>query len=87
MGTKICKADHRYDHIFDELPEDQGGEGRHMCCGCAYEQGYDDAKSGRASQPRPDEWLVSQAGTVRHKDPYLAYKQGYKNGRFKSSKL
>lgn len=87
MNTSICKETHRYDHIFEDLSEAQGGTGRHLCCGCAYEQGYDDAKAGRATNPRPDEWRVSQAGTVRHKDPYEAYREGYKNGSPRSSSI
>lgn len=29
-------------HLFNNLPHDQGGSGRHKCVGCAYDLGYDD---------------------------------------------
>ncbi|MFV4756017.1 hypothetical protein ACNJN1_02105 [Citrobacter freundii] len=64
----ICKQSHRYNSLFISLPHDQGGEGRHKCCGCAYDQGY------RAGLARTGQFWVdlaalpdSQAGTVRHK--------------------
>ncbi|EOH1011394.1 TPA: hypothetical protein MIP48_22045 [Klebsiella pneumoniae] len=82
-----CKKPHRYNILFDSLPDDQGGEGRHKCCGCAYEQGYR-AGFARTGQTRvnlatlPDLEILpnSQAGTVRHKSPQAAFAEGYRDG-------
>ena len=41
----ICYKTHRYEARFENLPEDQGGSGRHRCAGCAYEKGYEDGLS------------------------------------------
>lgn len=77
----ICYNSHRYAPVFAQLPEDQGGEGRHKCCGCAYQQGYRQGLL-RSSQA----WVnlealpESQAGTVRHKSPQAAFAQGYRDG-------
>lgn len=49
----ICYKQHRYSHKFISLPDDQGGEGRHKCCGCAYEQGYNEGLT-RSGQPWVD---------------------------------
>jgi len=49
----ICKQSHRYNTLFISLPHDQGGEGRHKCCGCAYDQGYR-AGLARTGQPWVD---------------------------------
>ncbi|PXW43465.1 hypothetical protein DFO54_111151 [Erwinia sp. AG740] len=77
----ICHKSHRYHPFFSRLPDDQGGEGRHKCCGCAYNQGY------QAGFTRSDQVWVnlsdlpdSQAGTVRHKSPQAAFAEGYRNG-------
>lgn len=77
----ICYKQHRYDFKFNNLPDDQGGEGRHKCCGCAYDQGY------RAGFSRTGQLWVdlcslpeSQAGTVRHKSPQAAFADGYRDG-------
>ncbi len=77
----ICNKTHRYDRVFINLPDDQGGEGRHKCCGCAYEQGFIAglSRSGQLwvnLQALPD----SQAGTVRHKSPQAAFADGYRDG-------
>lgn len=37
-----CNKIHRYDPLFNSLPFDQGGAGRHKCAGCAYDRGYQD---------------------------------------------
>ena len=75
----ICKLSHRYNTLFISLPHDQGGEGRHKCCGCAYDQGY------RAGLARTGQVWVdlaalsdSQAGTVRHKSTQAAFADGYR---------
>lgn len=76
-----CNLNHRYWDFFEALPDDQGGLGRHKCCGCAYELGYE-----AGSQLRTDinldlnELPNSQAGTVRHKSPHAAFAQGYYDG-------
>ena len=77
----ICKQSHRYNSIFISLPHDQGGDGRHKCCGCAYDQGYR-AGLARTGQPWVDLAALpdSQAGTVRHKSPQAAFAEGYRNG-------
>lgn len=76
-----CTDQHRYWDFFEHLPDDQGGIGRHKCCGCAYEKGY------QAGLIRSeilnidlDSLHESQAGTVRHKSPHSAYAQGYLDG-------
>ncbi|GET26830.1 hypothetical protein [Prolixibacter sp. NT017] len=78
MKDNICKKEHRNDNQFADLPEDQGGVGRHKCAGCAYELGYQD---GLARKPLRSIDLAklpeSQAKVVRHKSPYAAYAKGY----------
>lgn len=76
-----CQDQHRYWGFFEDLPDDQGGAGRHRCCGCAYEKGY------RAGTNRDETLNIdldslheSQAGTVRHKSPHAAFAQGYLDG-------
>ncbi|MBP1036156.1 hypothetical protein J8631_11375 [Serratia fonticola] len=81
----ICYNRHWYSSVFVQLPEDQGGFGRHKCCGCAYEQGFQHGLI-RSSQV----WVnlealpESQAGTVRHKSPQAAYAKGYSDGMMAS---
>lgn len=76
-----CQHGHRYWELFESLPDDQGGAGRHKCAGCAYERGLE-AGSRRDENPQLDlESLpVSQAGTVRHKSPHAAWAFGYYEG-------
>lgn len=80
----ICNKNHRFDQRFTKLKESQEyylvGK-RHQCAGCAYEQGLADAKSGRPMEFKPENLNISQAGTVRHKDPKEAYEMGYKEGK------
>lgn len=79
----ICNRAHRYDNIFHDLPESQKFYDlteRHKCAGCAYDQGYDHAKSGLAKGLNLDVLDKSQAGEVRHKDPVFAYDLGYAEG-------
>lgn len=81
--TGICKKNHRFDTIFIDLPESQkfySKDERHKCAGCAYDQGFADAINGVKNEIRLDELDISQAGTVRHKDPIAAYEMGYKAG-------
>lgn len=81
--VSICKKPHRYDKKYKELDDSQEFymEGRrHQCAACAYEQGYDDAKKGLERKFKPEILNISQAGTVRHKDPKQAYNMGYDEG-------
>ncbi|MBL0908303.1 hypothetical protein [Pectobacterium carotovorum] len=77
----ICNKSHRYNTTFINLPDDQGGEGRHKCCGCAYDQGYQSGLS-RTEQVWVNLHVLpdSQAGTVRHKSPQAAFAEGYRDG-------
>ena len=76
-----CSDDHRYEGIFQDLPVDQGGAGRHRCAGCAYNRGVE-AGSRMDESPVIDlESLPeSQAGAVRHKSPHAAWALGYFEG-------
>ena len=77
----ICNKDHRYGSIFRNLPEDQGGAGRHRCAGCAYEKGYKDGLDRKEQLNLDlDSLPESQAGAVRHKSPHAAYALGYLAG-------
>jgi len=76
-----CKKDHRYDEMFESLPIDQGGAGRHKCAGCAYERGVEAGRK-RSESPKLDfdSLPESQAGTVRHRSPHAAWARGYFDG-------
>ena len=81
----ICQQEHRYDEMFDGLPEDQGGFGRHRCAGCAYERGL--AHGLRRAEEIDidlDTLPESQAGTVRHRSPHAAWAMGYSKGVYLS---
>jgi hypothetical protein len=79
--TAICKKTHRYWTFLSSLPDDQGGFGRHKCCGCAYEQGFNSGMSRSGHLwVNLDSLHQSQAGTVRHKSPQAAYAKGYNDG-------
>lgn len=83
VDVTICKKPHRYDKKYLELDDSQEFymEGRrHQCAGCAYEKGYEDAKNGLTKIFKPEFLNISQAGTVRHKDPKQAYDMGYEDG-------
>ncbi len=84
----ICNKKHRYDDDFESLPEAQDNRkgGRHICAGCAYEEGERDGAAGRPPQTNLSHLPESQAGSVRHKDAYAAYLRGYAKGRKKGSK-
>lgn len=49
----ICKKEHRYDSYFESLSDAQDNQqgGRHRCAGCAYEEGFADARSGKPQKP------------------------------------
>ena len=77
----ICNNNHRYDLLFGDLPLNQGGNGRHKCAGCAYEQGFlaglrKDVSCFLDLSTLPE----SQAGSVRHKSPREAFALGLQNG-------
>jgi len=77
----LCTLNHRYENKFESLPHDQGGDGRHRCAGCAYEEGF---RAGKLRQENVsmslDDLPESQAGTVRHKSPHAAWALGYLDG-------
>ena len=77
----ICQQTHSHDPEFEGLLHDQGGAGRHKCCGCAYERGYDlGVQREEVLNLDIDSLPVSQAGTVRHKSPHMAFAKGYQDG-------
>lgn len=77
----VCKKPHRYDSVFDALPDDQGGAGRHRCAGCAYDRGRSEGLKRNESPALDLESLpVSQAGNVRHRSPHAAWGHGYVDG-------
>ena len=82
----ICKKDHRYLNEYNSLPEAQDNQhgDRHICAGCAYEEGLRDGMAGNARKTDLSHLPYSQAGTVRHKDAKAAYDKGYNEGRKRS---
>ncbi len=84
---KICDKKHRYLEEYESLPvsqDNQNGD-RHICAGCAYEAGLQDALEGKTPRTDLSDLPYSQAGTVRHKDAYEAYQEGYTEGKKRSS--
>ncbi|BCV40868.1 hypothetical protein [Shewanella algae] len=75
-----CQSSHRYWGFFDALPFEQGTEGRHKCCGCAYELGYNQGVTMKLPSFDPATLPFSQAGSVRHKSVHAAFAQGYYDG-------
>lgn len=82
-----CEESHVSDPRWSKLPDHQGGPGRHICCGCAYEKGY---SQGLAQSPSPCAELStlreSQANRGRHKSALAAFAMGYYNGVFEALK-
>lgn len=76
----ICNKEHRYLDEFAKLPDEQGGQGRHLCAGCAYEEGLLDGLNNRPKKIDFSNLDESQAGTVRHKSVEAAYDLGYNSG-------
>lgn len=78
---KNCKDEHRYDALFKDLPLDQGSDGRHRCCGCAYDMGYQEGMK-RQLELNIDFSVLpyNQAGTGRHKSLHAAFALGYAEG-------
>lgn len=79
-----CQKDHsKIQHLMRELPEDQGGVGRHKCAACAYDAGYiagynlDETLSINDVLENLEE---SQAQAQRHKSPHAAFALGYYHG-------
>ncbi|HIF9806857.1 TPA: hypothetical protein ACX8VE_001453 [Campylobacter jejuni] len=73
----ICKnKEHHNNTLFSDLPDSQAGDGRHKCCGCAYERGKQDKLEGKECI-FPSDLPDSQAGFGRHKDARQAYNMGY----------
>lgn len=79
----ICNKQHRYLEEFQDLPDAQDNEngGRHICAGCAYEEGLKDGLDGNPRKNDFSHLPFSQAGTVRHKSAKEAYNLGYNTGR------
>ena len=76
-----CEEQHRHEDLFEELPLDQGGHGRHRCAGCAYNRGLNDGVTRREQVDLDlDSLPFSQAGTVRHRSPHAAWAMGYVEG-------
>jgi len=77
-----CQDSHRYDDMFQTLPEDQSYPFRHKCAGCAYELGFQAGISNQEPNESEaiDSILKSQAAKVRHRSPRLAYYRGFTDG-------
>ena len=81
----ICNETHRYDQVLSNLPDDQGGRGRHKCAGCAYDAGYSAAVNRQEDiNINLDELPKNQGGLGRHKSPHAAFAKGYLAGVEKS---
>lgn len=79
---EICKKDHRRLEELRLLPYAQDNKsGRHICAGCAYEQGLRDGLDGKTKLETFDHLPQSQAGAGRHKSAKAAYDLGYEIGR------
>ena len=69
--------------IMPSLNPDQGGTGRHICPGCAYERGYQD---GLQKKPQIDQKTLQKlpesqkVANGRHKSAWEAYLKGYQAG-------
>ena len=48
----ICKKEHHYLNEYNSLPEAQDNQhgDRHICAGCAYEEGLQDGLEGKAKK-------------------------------------
>lgn len=82
----ICKKQHRYLPEYNNLPyaQDNQNGNRHICAGCAYEEGLRDGLEGNPPKKDLSHLPYSQAGTVRHKDAREAYDEGYLYGKKRS---
>ena len=81
----ICNKKHRYLEEYTSLSDAQDNKygDRHICAGCAYEEGLQDGLKGNERKTDLSHLPFSQAGTVRHKDAKEAYDKGYDEGRKK----
>jgi len=79
-----CKKNHAdLQKIMENLPIDQGGNGRHKCAACAYTMGLNDGYKLIEQIDLSDvldSLEESQATPQRHKSPHAAYAQGYIDG-------
>lgn len=82
-----CKKEHRYLADFSQLPDSQDNKSgdRHICAGCAYEEGLKDGLNSLSRKKDLSHLPYSQAGTVRHKGAMEAYELGYAEGKRRSS--
>lgn len=80
--SELCKRDHRYSKVFNNLPLAQGNQNdnRHVCAGCAYIEGLKDALNDKGKRTSLKGLPISQAGVVRHKDAWKSYNQAYNFG-------
>ena len=85
-----CKKKHKKtDSIVKNLPENQGGIGRHKCASCAYEEGYSNGQKhidGFDKENYIKGLPKSQKKLRRHRDPVEAYELGFFHGQVESSK-
>ncbi|NYA24703.1 hypothetical protein HZI65_01305 [Haemophilus haemolyticus] len=82
-----CNKGHQYAQLLDSLPDSQKiSDGRHLCAGCAYDEGHSDGFANRKKRTINDLRPIlpySQAGTGRHKSALAAYELGYLHGQQK----
>ena len=78
-----CQKEHRFLPEYITLPESQDNRtgDRHICAGCAYEEGLNDGLNGKHRQTNLSHLPSSQAGNVRHKGAIEAYNYGYDEGQ------
>jgi hypothetical protein len=83
----ICNKKHRYLPEYQLLPDSQDNRSgdRHICAGCAYEEGLRDGLDGKKKKSDLSFLPESQAGSVRHKGAIEAYNEGYSAGLKKST--
>lgn len=79
-----CTNEHSdIQEIMKKLPIDQGGDARHKCAACAYDEGY---VAGFRSEDSVSidkvlkELDYSQAGAKRHRSPRAAFALGSYKG-------
>ena len=82
----ICSKEHNdisQSVLWDDVPSNQGGYGRHICAACAYNLGYEHGSNDR--NPSISETMPclpeSQRSLWRHKDVSTAYCIGFIKGR------
>ena len=78
----VCNKSHRYLDEYGRLQDAQNNQfgDRHICAGCAYEEGLRDGLAKNTRKENLSHLPFSQAGTVRHKDAKAAYDTGYDEG-------